>query len=130
MEDLKKHIAELTQYMGENGVTVDPMPRVVLKKDKELSEQMLSPTGYYEPETKTIVVYVLNRHPKDVLRSYAHELIHHDQNMNGLLKTDLMAQSQDPKYAQNNEGLRKLEEDAFLRGNMMFRDWADNKKYK
>lgn len=130
MEDLKKHIAELTQYMGENGVTVDPMPRVVLKKDRELSEQMLSPTGYYEPETKTIVVYVLNRHPKDVLRSYAHELIHHDQNMNGLLKTDLMAQSQDPKYAQNNEGLRKLEEDAFLRGNMMFRDWADNKKYK
>jgi hypothetical protein len=130
MEDLKKHIAELTQYMGENGVTVDPMPRVVLKKDKELSEQTLCPTGYYEPETKTIVVYVLNRHPKDVLRSYAHELIHHDQNMNGLLKTDLMAQSQDPNYAQNNEGLRKLEEDAFLRGNMMFRDWADNKKYK
>jgi hypothetical protein len=48
--------------------------------------------------------------------------------MNGMLKTDLMAQSLDPRYAQNNEQLRKLEEDAFLRGNMMFRDWADGKK--
>lgn len=130
MENLKKHIAELTQYMSENGVCVDPMPRVIFKKDRELSEQMLCPTGHYEPETKTIALYILNRHPKDILRSYAHELIHHDQNMNGMLKTDLMAQSLDPRYAQNNEQLRKLEEDAFLRGNMMFRDWADNKKNK
>lgn len=128
MEQLKKHLAELTQYMREQGIQADPAPRVILKKNAQLTEETLCPTGHYEPETKTIVLYVGNRHPKDILRSYAHELIHHDQNMAGKLKTDVMQQSQDPKYAQNNQVLRGLEQDAFLRGNMMFRDWTDSKK--
>ena len=31
-------------------------------------------------------------------------------------------------YAQNDDHLRKMEEDAYLRGNMTFRDWEDNYK--
>jgi hypothetical protein len=34
----------------------------------------------------------------------------------------------DPRYAQNNKNLRKLEEDAYLRGNMSFRSWEDQYK--
>jgi hypothetical protein len=34
----------------------------------------------------------------------------------------------DPNYAQNDKHLRKMEEDAYLRGNMLFRDWTDTRK--
>lgn len=122
-------MADLTQYMGDNGISVYPLPKVILKKDQSYTNSILSPTGAYEPETKTIILYVANRHPKDVLRTYAHEMIHHDQNLKGLMTPDKMGESNDPKYAQNNTHLRKLEEDAYKRGNILFRDWTDNKKY-
>ena len=128
MDELKQHLAELTEYMGQNGIATDPIPKVVLKKDTESTNHTLCPTAYYDPKAYTIVLYTANRHPKYILRSYAHELIHHDQNVNGKMAN--MNMSEDPMYAQNDQSLRKLEEDAYLRGNMMFRDWADNKKYK
>ncbi len=128
MEDIKQYISELTQYMGQNGIAVNPMPKLVLRKNSTETNHLLCPTAYYDPTTYTIVLYTANRHPKDILRSYAHELIHHDQNVKGMMPTENVAE--DPMYAQNNEQLRKLEEDAYLRGNMMFRDWTDNKKYK
>ena len=30
-------------------------------------------------------MYITDRHPKDILRSFAHEMIHHMQNMQGRL---------------------------------------------
>jgi hypothetical protein len=37
-------------------------------------------------------------------------------------------ESNDAKYAQNDTELRKAEKQAYLLGNMMFRDWEDGKK--
>lgn len=128
MGELENYIAELTQYMENSGITISPLPRVVLKKGSSLTSDTLCNTGHYEPVSKTIVLYTANRHPKDILRSYAHELIHHSQNLNGLLNSETMNDAGDPQYAQNSLALRKLEEDAFLRGNMCFRDWTDSKK--
>lgn len=45
---------------------------------------MLDPfisTGNYNPETNIITLYVKNRHLKDILRTFCHELIHHNQNI-------------------------------------------------
>lgn len=120
-------MAELTTYMGKNGVDISSLPKVIFKKGPTYTSDTLCPTAYYSPVDQTIVLYTANRHPKDILRSYAHELIHHDQNMKGMMPTTM--QENDPQYAQNNQQLRKLEEDAYLRGNMLFRDWTDNKKY-
>lgn len=125
----KKHLAELTQYMQECGVNVYPYPKVQLNTTPQDGESIYNTTGYYNPKVKMIVLYVHNRHPKDVLRSFAHEMIHHNQNLEGLMSSDKMGEGNDPKYAQNNPHMRKLEEDAYKRGNMIFRDWTDNKKY-
>ena len=38
---------------------------------------------YYIPDDKRVVLYCKDRHPKDILRSYAHEMIHHMQNLEG-----------------------------------------------
>ena len=101
-------------------------PKVVLRKDAENGAMTLGRTAYYDPNDLTIVLYTSNRHPKDILRSFAHELIHHVQNERGDLN---LGDSSDPQYAQNDEHLRKMEMEAYLEGNMLMRDFEDNFKY-
>lgn len=127
---IKEYIGDLTQYMSNNGVSTYPLPSVKLKNSPEEADGLFGKTAYYDPEQKMIVLYIHGRHPKDVLRSFAHEMIHHDQNLNGQLTMEKVGGTADENYAQNNDHLRKMEEDAYLRGNMMFRDWTDSKKNK
>jgi hypothetical protein len=72
-----------------------------------------------------IHVYATGRHPKDILRSIAHELVHHNQNENGKFNN---AGYSGKGYAQKNPHLRKME----LQANdpMLFRDWEDSLKEK
>ncbi len=127
--EFKQHIAELTQYMSDNGVNTYPLPKVVLNKQPQTTSPIFQTTGHYNPQTKCITLFVHSRHPKDVLRTYAHELVHHAQNMDGSLDMQTMENASDPQYTQNDPHLRKMEEDANLRGSMLFRDWTENKKY-
>ena len=102
-------------------------PRLILRKDAENGAMTLGRTAYYDPNDLTIVLYISNRHPKDILRSFAHELIHHVQNERGDLH---LGDSSDPQYAQNDEHLRKMEKEAYLQGNLLMRDFEDNFKYQ
>jgi hypothetical protein len=102
-------------------------PKVVLRKDAENGAMTLGRTAYYDPNDLTIVLYTSNRHPKDILRSFAHELIHHVQNERGDLN---LGDSSDPQYVQNDDHLRKMEMEAYLEGNMLMRDFEDNFKYQ
>ncbi len=102
-------------------------PKVILRQDKENGTMTLGRTAYYDPSELIIVLYTSNRHPKDILRSFAHELIHHVQNERGDLH---LGDSSDPQYAQNDEHLRKMEKEAYLQGNLLMRDFEDNFKYQ
>ena len=76
--------------------------------------------------TGTITVYVDHRHPKDILRSVAHELIHHAQCCQGEVNNPIDTSA---GYAQRDQQLREIEKDAYFRGNItLFRDWEDNRK--
>tara|TARA_R110000822_G_scaffold283013_1_gene404574 strand:- start:224 stop:706 length:483 start_codon:yes stop_codon:yes gene_type:complete len=103
----------------------DKEPSVAFESDPENAKNTLGKTAQYEPANATITVFIDNRHPKDIMRSFSHELVHHTQNCDGQFD-DLGAMGEG--YAQNDEHLRKMEEDAYLRGNMTFRDWEDNYK--
>lgn len=103
----------------------DPPSKVILKTSKENADNVLGKTGYYDPLSKSIILYITNRHPKDVLRSFAHELIHYFQDVNNTL--DITGYSGEG-YAQKNVNLRNAEKQAFLLGNMFFRDWEDSVK--
>jgi hypothetical protein len=85
----------------------------------------LGKTGYYDPNNMEITIYVDDRHPKDMMRSIAHELVHHMQNEKGMF--DQSHQMTDG-YAQKDPHLRKMEAEAYLKGNMCFRDWEDQFK--
>ena len=102
-------------------------PKVFLRDDKENAEKLFGRTAFYNPDESVIVVFITNRHPKDILRSYCHELIHHVQNERGdLMKGD----SSSPKYAQEDEHMREMEMEAYLEGNLLLRDFEDNFKYE
>ena len=106
---------------------IQQAPKVFLRQDKENAKMLFGRTAYYQPETQTIVVYITNRHPKDILRSYCHEIIHHVQNERGDLGKGNMSS---PKYAQEDDHMRKMEMEAYLKGNLLLRDFEDNFKYE
>ena len=100
-------------------------PSIVFESDLENAKKSLGKTAHYEPASGTITVYVDSRHPKDIMRSFSHELVHHTQNCDGQFEAPM---EMGEGYAQSDEHLRKMEEDAYLRGNMTFRDWEDGYK--
>jgi len=102
-------------------------PKLILRKDKENGAKTLGRTAYYDPENLHIVLYISGRHPKDILRSFAHELIHHVQNERGDLQ---MGDASNPQYAQQDDHLRNMEKEAYLEGNLLMRDFEDNFKYQ
>lgn len=93
--------------------------------DKENAGNILGKTAQYQPNGNVIVLNVVGRHPKDILRSFAHELVHHAQKCRGDLDN---APPTAEGYAQNDEHLRNMEKEAYEVGNMLFRDWEDGIK--
>jgi len=102
----------------------DSDPDVHYVTDKNNANSMLGMTAHYQPDKRIVTIYISNRHPKDALRSLAHELVHHAQNLRG----DLENTQTEEGYAQKDPHMRKMEEEAYLQGNMMFRDWEDTCK--
>jgi len=100
-------------------------PKLFLRRDGGNAEKPLGKTAYYDPDNRSITVYVTGRHPKDVMRSISHELVHHTQNCRG--EFDKVGPMGDG-YAQNDEHLREMEREAYEVGNMCFRDWEDSVK--
>ena len=106
---------------------IQQAPKVILRNDEKNADMLFGRTAFYQPETQTIVVYTTNRHPKDILRSYCHEMIHHVQNERGdLITGDTLS----PTYAQDDEHMRNMEKEAYLEGNLLLRDFEDNFKYE
>ena len=100
-------------------------PTINLVSDHKNASKPSGRTAYYDPQSMSITIYTDNRHTKDILRSLAHELVHHMQNENGMLNDTGYHGS---GYAQKNKDLRQSEKEAYLKGNMCFRDWEDGLK--
>jgi len=119
--DYKQQIRELTKHMIKKGMNILPLPRVIFKhSDTENASQFLGKTAYYSPSDMTIVLYTEGRHPKDIARSFAHEMIHHIQHLEGRLHDIQTTNTNDDDH------LNDIEREAYTRGNMVFRNWTDN----
>jgi len=97
-------------------------PKLFLKQDEENASNPLGKTAFYNPEEKSVTLYVTGRHPKDVLRSLGHELVHHKQNCDGEFED---AGDMGQGYAQKNPHLRQMEIEANSVGSMCLRDFED-----
>ena len=119
---LKDYITSLTEYMLDIGMDITPLPEVKLRKDESEAGNFFGRTAYYDPNAREIVVYTLGRHDKDIVRSYAHEMVHHMQNLQGTLHN---IQTQDTNA---DSKLLELEKEAYTLGNITFRNWEDSIK--
>ena len=122
--ELKEALKEIYKVAKEQ-FDFQNTPRVTLKQDEENAQGIFGKTAYYDPEEQGITLYVTNRHPKDICRSFAHELVHHHQNERGDLE---MGDASQATYAQDDPHMRKMEMEAYLKGNLLFRDWEDKVK--
>jgi hypothetical protein len=113
-------IKSLTEYMLDKGMNIRPLPKVkFVDDDAENAKNFFGKTAYYDPNERVIVLYTMGRHPKDVMRSYAHEMVHHMQNCDDRLQ-NISTQNT------NEEGdLPEIEREAYEKGNMTFRNWTD-----
>lgn len=118
--NLKKEIASLMAFISSK-INIKPYPKIIFKDEEQ--DGLFIKTGYYLPDEKSVTLFTAERHPKDILRSLAHELVHHNQNL------------EDPDRdwghggnLEEDEELKKLESDAFLRGNILFREWTETQK--
>jgi len=100
-------------------------PKLFLRKDAPNAQNPLGKTAFYDPQAESITLYVTSRHPKDVMRSLSHELVHHKQNCGGQFEH---AGEMGEGYAQTDDHLREMEREAYEIGNMCFRDWEDSIK--
>jgi hypothetical protein len=100
-------------------------PALFLNSDPSNASDPLGKTAYYDPENKEIHIYVDERHPKDIMRSISHELIHHVQNLRGDLSGN---HYHGEGYAQKDQHMREMEREAYEQGNLCFRDFEDKLK--
>ena len=125
-EHFKNLVGKLLKYiMGRLNIK-NPPRKLILKDNQENANKDWGWTGNYNPETTDITLFITNRHHVDILRSFAHEMIHHLQNEKGQLSKPAKPEDQ---YAQKDSHLRKMEKQAFLLGNMIFRDFQDIERF-
>ena len=119
--DIKQKIKDLTQHMLDKGMNIRPLPKVIFKhNDVPNAKEFMGTTAYYDPNTMTIVLYTEGRHPKDIVRSFSHEMVHHTQNIEDRLG-DIQTTN-----TQEDDHLDKIEQEANLIGTMTFRNWTDS----
>lgn len=122
------YLLNLAEWIQNSGVQIMPYPTVVVSSSQEYATDPFGKTAYYNPEDKSVTLFVAGRHIKDVLRSFSHELIHHNQNLSGKFDPSNVEALSDPRYAEKDKHLLEMEKDAYLRGNILFRFWEDSIK--
>jgi hypothetical protein len=121
----KEALASLTKHMIDKGLNIMPLPILkIVNSDVKNAENILGKTAYYNPTNCSITLYTLNRHPKDILRSYAHEMIHRIQDNEDRLN------NVNTTNTNKDSNLQELEKEAYLNGNIVFRNWEDSIKNK
>jgi hypothetical protein len=124
LTSLEPHVQGMYDYFDQKLGFQKP-PTMFFDSDPSNQSKVLGKTAYYDPQSFEVHIFVDGRHPKDMLRSIAHELIHHHQNLEGRLEVGgYMGEG----YYLKNEEMKKLEQEAMLEGNALMREYEDNLK--
>lgn len=82
MEDKIFIIGDFVNYAIQE-LAIQQIPKIYLVTDNTFARENRS-FGSYQPQSGEIRVYVANRNMADILRTVAHELVHHRQNELGM----------------------------------------------
>ena len=128
-KETQQEIPEYAQYMGsvleymlDQKMKITPLPEIKIRHDEDNAKNFFGRTAYYDPNLKEVILFVDGRHPKDIVRSFTHEMVHHMQNLEGRLGNIQTTNTTDDDH------LLKIEQEAYLKGNITFRNWEDSIK--
>ena len=124
LTDLQPHINGMYDHFHQKLGFQKP-PVIVFDSDPSNQSNVLGKTAYYDPQSFEVHIFTDGRHPKDMLRSIAHELIHHQQNLEGRLD---VGGYNGPGYYLENDKMKKIEQEAMLEGNKLLREYEDGLK--
>jgi len=119
---LQDYIGSLLEYMLDKKMNITPLPEIKIRHDEDNSKNFFGRTAYYDPNVKEIVLFVDGRHNKDIVRSFSHEMVHHMQNLEGRLSNIQTTNTTEDK------NLLEIEAEAYMQGNITFRNWEDSLK--
>lgn len=123
-------INQIFDFFKSQNIQIEPLPKIEIvdKNDQEndIGDILIS-TGGYEPFSQTIFLFIDNRHIKDVLRSFCHELVHH---MQWLDNPDYIRRTFKGTTIIDNAELEEIEGEAYLKGNILFRKFTESLKNK
>lgn len=100
-------------------------PTVILNYTKQ-NDDMFIRTGYFDPVSKQIVLFMDGRHKKDIGRSFFHECYHYIQDAKGVIAKSGYSGDK----ITEDKALIKLEAEAYLKGNLAFRSWTEEESKK
>ena len=123
IERYKKLLLDVGNFMIKNKYTCSPLPKVILD-DTIQDDDVLCYTGFFDPNENAVRLFTKNRLLKDVLRTWAHELIHWRQQHDGTIAKNKYNST---KIIEDSD-LIKLEKEAYLNGNIAFRSWTETKQ--
>ena len=123
MKMFKDYIREINQFFRDSGYQVDPVPEVKVDLTEHDEYDPFIDTANYDPGSNRITIFAGNRHLKDILRSYCHELFHHVQDISG--ERDF---SNVRGKLSDNSDLETLEGEAYMNGNVLFRKWTEKSR--
>jgi len=119
---IKDNIYSLTKFIKKE-LELQSLPKIkFINNDEDNASKPLGKTAYYDPNNKCIVLYTLGRHPKDITRSFSHEMIHFKQDTEDRLNNISTQNINEDEY------LAELEREAYEKGNMLFRSWENSIK--
>lgn len=120
--DYTPYMKSILEYMMNEGKKITPLPEIRLKNDINEAANFFGRTAYYDPSNNDLVLFVAGRHPKDVMRSFVHEMVHHMQNLDNRIG------ALNGTNVNEDSNLLELEKEAYLEGNILFRSWEDKVK--
>lgn len=109
--------------MRKSDFKIDPLPEVILDDSENDPSDILIGTGWYDCSTSRICLRISQRHLKDILRSYCHELVHHHQNLENI---DYFKRVWKGGGIADNPELEQIEAEAYLKGNLNFRKFTEH----
>ena len=94
-----------------NKIELEDAPEIQLSYDEKEAQDMKS-FGKYTPHTNELLVVAANRNLADILRTIAHELVHHKQGLEGRIE------------ANSNETGSNIENEANALAGVIMREFA------
>ena len=122
------YIKDIEDFAEEIGIQVQPYPEVKLDKTEQDLFDPFIQTGNYNCNDQTITLFITNRHLKDILMSFCHELIHHNQFLTMNDKYIEAIENSDTPDVNGNPLIEEIEADAYERGNLLIRKWTETKQ--